>query len=76
MKKLYRFKTRVGYFYIVDSNGRFCIFFEDERLDCYSTIQQALDDLVGGHGWSNSSGVDSSTLDISDSLSDWERLFQ
>lgn len=76
MKKLYRFKTRVGYFYIVKNGNDYCSVFDDEILDTQPTIQRAIEEIAGGHTWSNRSGVDSSLLDISDDLSDWERLFR
>jgi hypothetical protein len=72
MKKLYRFQTRVGWFFIAERNGRFCAVFGNEPLDCYATLQQALDDLAGGHTHWPSMGVDPASLDISDDLSDWE----
>lgn len=76
MKKLYRFKTRIGFFYLVKFKNNYCSVFEDEPLDYRPTLQQALDELVHGSVWSNSSGISPSELSISDNLSDWERLAQ
>ena len=74
MKKLYRYKTSVGTFYIARIGSFYQPVFDDEPLGPYSTPEQAVEDLANGHTDFPSSGVDPSTLGISDDLSDWERL--
>lgn len=74
MKPLYYWKTRVGTFYIAQSaDGRFHPVFDGEDLGSYTSIQQALDDLTGGHTFSLSGGHDTSELGISDEISEWQR---
>jgi hypothetical protein len=74
MRKLYFFKTRVGILCIAEHNGRFYPVFNDEKLGVYATAQQAAEDLAGGHTSSISGGIDSSTLDIPEDVSEWERF--
>lgn len=73
MRKLYFHKTTAGLFYIAEHNGRYHALFENESLGSYINTRQLLDDLVNGYTFSPSSGIDPSTLDISEDLSDWER---
>lgn len=75
MKKLYSYRTRIGNFYIAEHNGRFHPVFDNETLGSYATPQQAVEDLAGGHTFSISSGVDTSTLGIPEDLVEWQRLF-
>lgn len=75
MKKLYSYKTRAGTFYIAEHDGRFHAVFAEESLGSYATLQQAAEDLAGGHTFTPSSGVDTSELGIPEDLSEWERLF-
>ena len=76
-RKLYFWKTRVGVFYIVQTdNGRFHPMFDDETLGSYATADQAAEDLAGGHTDSVMSGlnlVDTAKLGIPASASEWER---
>ncbi len=73
MRKLYAWQTRVGWFYIVaEANGRFSPMFDGETLGSYSTAQQAVDDLAGGHTFSISGGADTSKLGIPDDVSEWK----
>jgi hypothetical protein len=66
------FVTAHGAFHIVPvSGGRFEARFEDEGLGSYFSPEQALDDLVGGHTFSPSSGIDPSEVGLPDQLSDW-----
>lgn len=78
MKKLYKFETRVGDFYLsVHTNGRFYIFLEDDLIDHYHSIPAALDELTGGHcPWPLVDGIltDTSSLGISDDLSHWDKV--
>lgn len=68
---MYQFQTKIGLFSIVNYADRWHIIFRNERYDNYSTPEQAIDDLAGGHTYSLPDGIDSSTLEISDNLSDW-----
>jgi hypothetical protein len=47
------------------------VMWEDEGLGSYPTPQMALDDLVGGHCYSPSTGFDTSQAGLPDDLSDW-----
>ena len=67
------FRSRVGTWRIRAHGGRFVAMWEDESLGSYHTPEAALDDLVGGHTWSPSSGADSSKAGLPDALSEWAR---
>ena len=72
MKLLYVFRTRIGPFYIGEQDGRFHPIYDDEDLGSYVNAAQAAEDLAGGHTFSNSSGIDTSTLGIPADLGDWD----
>lgn len=72
MNKYWRYPTSIGAARILFKKGRWHAVITDEFLGPYQTPEQALDDLVGGHTWSHSSGVDTSTLGLPDELSEWE----
>lgn len=74
MRLLYLWNTRIGPFYIAELNGRFHPVYDDQPLGSYSTAQQAVDDLAGGHTFSISGGVDTATLGIPDELGEWDRV--
>jgi len=75
MKLLYAYKTKVGTFFIGRSpDGRFHPIFDDESLGSYISPQQAADDLSGGHTFSTSGGIDTSTLGIPEDIGEWERV--
>ena len=74
MRKLFVWNTRIGPFYIAESQGRYHPVFEDESLGSYETAQRAADDLAGGHTFSISSGIDTATLGIPDEVTGWERM--
>jgi hypothetical protein len=67
----YVFQTPRGRFAIVPERDGFNVLFEDEVLGWYGAPEQALDDLVGGHTYLPSNGVDPSTLGLPDELSEW-----
>jgi hypothetical protein len=70
LKKIYYWPTRIGRFYIAQTNnGRFHPVFDDESLGSYATAQQA-----GGHTFSISSGIDTADLGIPDQISDWNPM--
>lgn len=74
MRKLYYFKTRIGTFYIAEHNARFHPVFDEDSLGSYVTAQQAAEDLAGGHTFSISSGIDTSSLGIPEDVSEWNRV--
>jgi hypothetical protein len=65
------YKTRSGSFYIRPTAHGFAPFFEDEHLGTYQSPAQALDDLVGGHTFSPSNGVETDEVGLPDDLSKW-----
>ena len=72
MRKLYSFKSKLGRFYIVQTqSGRFHPYFDDEALGAYLTPQQAAEAIAGGHTFSIAGGVDTATLGIPDELEQW-----
>ena len=73
MKRIFYCETRIGRFYIAEHNGRFHPLYDDESLGSYVSVKQAIDDLAGGHAFSISSGIDTSTLGISDEVTDWKK---
>lgn len=52
---------------------RFHAVFDDEDLGAYTSAEQAVDDLSGGHTFWPSAG-DPSTFGIPDELSEWRRV--
>ena len=74
MKLLYKVETRIGPFYIEKQDGRYHPIFDNERLGSYAYALQAVEDLAGGHTFSISSGIDTSTLGIPYELEEWEKL--
>jgi hypothetical protein len=52
-------------------DGRYHALFRDENLGNYATPQQALDELLGGHTFTHSSGIDTADLGLPDDLSEW-----
>ena len=74
MKLLYKFETRIGTFYIGQQDGRYHPVFDNESLGSYSKDWQAAEDLAGGHTFSISSCIDTSTLGIPADLEEWEAL--
>jgi hypothetical protein len=71
MKKLYVWHTRVGPFYIAESDGRYHPIYQDESLGSYQSPASAVDDLAGGHTFSIAGGTDTASLGIPDDLGDW-----
>jgi hypothetical protein len=74
MRKLYKWNTSVGPFYIAELDGRFLVIFDDESLGSYATAAQAVDDLAGGHTFSAGPGIDTAAIGISDNLAEWQRI--
>jgi len=68
--------TRLGTFYIKPIRDRFAVLYEDETLGSYHSPESALDDLVGGHTFIPSSGIDTSTAGLPSNLSEWEFVRQ
>ena len=69
----YYYKTNAGTFFIIRQRKFYDVLFDDQSLGSYTTPQQALDDLCGGHTFWPASGIDPRTLGIPDDLSEWER---
>ena len=75
MKPLYKWNTKIGTFYIAQSeDGRFHPVYENESLGSYSQAWQAAEDLSGGHTFSIPSGHDTSSLGIPENYSEWESV--
>jgi len=74
MRLLYVYHTRIGPFYIGEQNGRFHPIYDDDSLGSYASDWQAAEDLAGGHTFSISSGIDTSTLGIPEHLGAWEKV--
>ena len=70
---MYYYQTKVGVFQIVERSGKWQIIFEDENLGNYLTPHQAADDLAGGHTFSPGRNIDTSTLEISADISEWQK---
>tara|TARA_R110002072_G_scaffold113009_1_gene242418 strand:+ start:2030 stop:2260 length:231 start_codon:yes stop_codon:yes gene_type:complete len=70
--RIYRWRSRIGNFYIRPSGRYWAAMFEDEPLGEYRSPQGALDDLAGGHADWPSGGVDPSTLGMPDEIGDWD----
>lgn len=73
MRKVYKFVTRVGPFYLATQADRWHVLFEDDSLGSYLSTAHAIDDLCGGHTFSPGGNIDTSELGIPDELSEWER---
>lgn len=73
MKLLYAYQTRIGTAKIKynPTTRRYHAFIDDEDLGNYLNEQQAADDLSGGHTFSHSSGIDTSTLGIPEDVQEW-----
>jgi len=65
------FYTPWGVFSIRPNDDGFAPFFEEENLGWYQTVSTALDDLVGGHTFTPSNGLDTSKAGLPDDLSEW-----
>jgi len=74
MRKLYKWNTSIGPFFIAEHERRFHVLYENESLGSYATSVQAADDVAGGHTFSAGPGIDTAALGISDQLSHWERV--
>lgn len=69
----WRYRTRWGTFAIAQStDGRWHPLFEGEDLGSYPAPEGALDDLVGGHTFTPSNGLDTSEAGLPDALLEWE----
>jgi hypothetical protein len=72
-KKLYRFQTIKGPFYIVEYRKRFYPMFREELLGSYASPEEVAMDL--GFTWSfNLLDADLPSLRIPPNLKNWERL--
>jgi hypothetical protein len=71
MRGYWQFETQRGTFRIVPRSGRFHPFYGDEDLGSYHSVEAALDDLVGGHTFFPSNGIDPSTCGLPDEIAEW-----
>ena len=76
MCKLYVYQTPIGPFFIVYFNGRYRAIFENELLESYGTVEQAVQHLAGRHGFMVAGGMDTRTLGIPENLKHWESCLQ
>lgn len=74
MRNLFIWDTRIGPFYIAESDGRFHPVYQDESLGSYATPEQAAEDLARGHTFSVSGGTDTARLGIPEDVSEWRRV--
>lgn len=66
------YKTKYGVFRIVQSqDGRWLAMSNDEALGSYHRPEAALDDLVGGHTFTPSNGIETDEAGLPDELSAW-----
>ena len=74
----WQYPTRVGLAVIrLDPHsGLWRAILGDDDLGAYATPHAALDDLVGGHTFTHTSGVDTATLGLPSDLGDWHRVFR
>ena len=71
MRGYWQYTTRRGTFRIVPRQGRFHPLYEDEDLGSYHSVAAALDDLVGGHTFFPSNGLDPSECGLPDEIGEW-----
>ncbi len=69
----YVHRTKFGTFAITPYEGRWLVIYRNDSLGSYHSPEAALDDLVGGHTFTPSNGVDTSRVGLSDDLGEWER---
>ena len=74
MQKLYIYETPAGAFYIAEQDGRFHPVFQEQSLGNYSTAQEAVENLAGGHTFSLPGGIDPSDLGVPEELGDWVKI--
>lgn len=67
----FTFANHFGFFGIHWTQQRWQLMWGDEALGSYLTPEQALDDLVGGHCYSPSNGLDTSQAGLPEELSSW-----
>jgi hypothetical protein len=74
VRKLYVCGTEAGPIYIVlTEGGQFHPYYNGETLGAYSSPDQAVDEIIGGHTFASAAGLDPATLQIPNDLADWER---
>ena len=71
---LFCHNTRIGKFYIAETQGWFEPIFDDEPLGSYASPEQAAADLAGGHTSSLADSIDTATLGIPEDLREWEAI--
>lgn len=77
LRVVWSYKNRHGSWAIAQSpDGRWHPVCDDEDLGSYHSPASALDDLVGGHTFSPSSGVDPEDCDLPEDIGEWTRHFR
>ena len=71
MKLSYSYPSQIGTVQIKKVNAYWRVLVGEEDLGAYGSPEMALDDIIGGHTFSHSSGIDTSTLDLPTDLSEW-----
>jgi hypothetical protein len=69
----YSYESSAGEVLIAYRRERWETIVDGECIGSYDTPLLALGDLVGGHCFSHSTGVDTAELELPDELADWER---
>jgi hypothetical protein len=74
VRKLYVCRTQIGPIHIVlTGDGQFHTFYNGETLAAFSSPQQAVDDIAGGHTFSIASEMNPAIIRVPECLADWER---
>lgn len=66
-------RNKFGTFWIAQRGERWEAGLGDEGLGSYHRPEAALDDLVGGHTFAPSSGLDTAAVGLPEDLREWER---
>ena len=67
----WHYSTKWGTFWIIQKEGRFDVILSDESLGSYASPDLALCDLLGGHTYSPSNGLDTSNAGLPEDLTEW-----
>ncbi len=68
---MYTHRTDIGIFNIIFRNHLWHVLYETENLGGYHTPQQALNDLLVGHTFALTNGLDTSKLNFPKSIEGW-----
>jgi len=67
-------KNRFGTWRILRDRKGWNAYWNDEHLGHYDRDDKALDDLVGGHTFPTSSGINSGDCGLPEELADWDEI--